>query len=107
MVPAGGLGLGVGVGNVVQHKDPLRCTKKRLRMRGERRRVGNWGWVNMIDSSPGCRRKGGKKERKKGGEIGLNGQLDVCCGSPATRQDQTLSYANVHWDHMEPLKGVN
>lgn len=39
--------------------------------------------------------------------MGLNGQLDVCCGSLATRQDQTLSYANVHWDHMEPLKGVN
>lgn len=102
-MPAGGLGLGVGVCDAVEHKDPLRCTKKRLRMRGKRRRVVNQGWVNMIDSSRGCRRK----EKRGGREIGLNGQLDVCCGSPATRQDQTLSYANVHWDHTEPLKGVN
>lgn len=57
----------------------------------------------MIDSSRGCRRKKRRGERK----WGLNGQLDVCCGSSATRQDQTLSYANVPWDHMEPLKGVN
>lgn len=56
----------------------------------------------MIDSSRGCRRK-----KREGGGMGLNGQLDVCCGSSATRQDQTLSYANVPWDHMEPLKGVN
>lgn len=51
MVLVGGLGLGVGVSDAVKHKDPLRCTRERLRMRGNRRRVVNQGWVNMIDSS--------------------------------------------------------
>lgn len=56
----------------------------------------------MIDSSRGCWRK-----KKTGGENGTEWTAGCLLWSSATRQDQTLSYANVHWDHMEPLKGVN